>query len=92
LESVAYAHTAADLHVRPWFSNRADLENRGRRERLKKYTKRDFSQWLDSELKHPRGGCVHRSSCEAAKQVFESPRRFVRTDRCHKSRNTGENF
>jgi hypothetical protein len=25
LESVAYAHTAADLHVRPWFSNRADL-------------------------------------------------------------------
>jgi hypothetical protein len=92
LESVAYAHTAADLHVRPWFSNRADLENRGRRERLKKYTKRDFSQWLDSELKHPRGVCVRRSSCEASKQVFESPRRFVRTDRCHKSRNTGENF
>ena len=33
LESVAHAHTAADLHVRPWFSNRADLESRGRRER-----------------------------------------------------------
>jgi hypothetical protein len=30
------------LHVRPWVSNRADLESRGRRERLKKYTKRDF--------------------------------------------------
>jgi hypothetical protein len=27
-----YAHTAADLRVRPWFSNRADLESRGRRE------------------------------------------------------------
>jgi hypothetical protein len=33
LESVAHAHTAADLHVRPWFSNRADLESHGRRER-----------------------------------------------------------
>jgi len=32
LESVANAHTAADLHVRPWVSNRADLESRGRRE------------------------------------------------------------
>jgi hypothetical protein len=92
LESVAYAHTAADLHVRPWFSNRADLENRGRRERLKKYTKRGFPQWLDSGLKRPEGVCVRRNSCGAAKQVFESPRRFVRTDRCHKSRHTGENF
>jgi hypothetical protein len=35
LESVAHAHTAADLHVRPWFSNRADLESHGRRERLR---------------------------------------------------------
>jgi hypothetical protein len=35
LESVANAHTAADLHVRPWVSNRADLESRGRRERLR---------------------------------------------------------
>jgi hypothetical protein len=26
LESVANAHTAADLHVRPWFSNRSDLK------------------------------------------------------------------
>lgn len=32
MESVANAHTAADLHVRPWVSNRADLESRGRRE------------------------------------------------------------
>jgi hypothetical protein len=30
-----YAHTAADLRVRPWFSYRADLESRGRRERLR---------------------------------------------------------
>ena len=37
-----YVHTAADLHVRPQFSNRADLENRGRRERLKKYTMHNF--------------------------------------------------
>jgi hypothetical protein len=39
---LANAHTAADLHVRPRFSNRADLESRGRRERLKKYTMGDF--------------------------------------------------
>ena len=26
LESVANAHTAADLHVRPWFLDRADLK------------------------------------------------------------------
>jgi hypothetical protein len=92
LESVAYAHTAADLHVRPWFSNRADLENRGRRERLKKYTKRDFPQCPDSTREHPRPVCVRRNSCEAAKQVFESPRRFVRADRRHKSRHAAENF
>jgi hypothetical protein len=92
LESVAYAHTAADLHVRPWFSNRADLENRGRRERLKKYTMRDFSQCLDSMLKHRRPVCVRRNSCEAAKQVFESPRRFERRCRRHNWRRVGENF
>jgi hypothetical protein len=44
LESVANAHTAADLHVRPVFLNRAGLKSRGRRERLKKYTMRNFSQ------------------------------------------------
>jgi hypothetical protein len=91
LESVAYAHTAADLHVRPWFSNRADLENRGRRERLKKYTMRDFPQWLDSMPKHRRPIRV-RNSCEAAKQVFESPRRIVRGWRRHKSRRGCEIF
>jgi hypothetical protein len=35
LESVANMHTAADLHIRPWFSNRAGLESRGRREPLR---------------------------------------------------------
>jgi hypothetical protein len=30
-----YVHTAADLHARPQLSNRAGLENRGRRERLR---------------------------------------------------------
>jgi hypothetical protein len=44
LESVANAHTAADLHVRPWFSNRADLESRGRRERTKRYIMPYFPQ------------------------------------------------
>ncbi len=38
LESAANVHTAADLHVRPWFSNRADLESRGRREATKRYS------------------------------------------------------
>jgi hypothetical protein len=28
LESVANAHTAADLRIRPWFSIRTELENR----------------------------------------------------------------
>jgi hypothetical protein len=92
LESVAYAHTAADLHVRPWFSNRADLENHGRREQLKEYTMRDFPQCLDSRPKHARRVRVRRNRREAAKQVFESPRRFERGHRCHKSRHTGENF
>jgi hypothetical protein len=92
LESIAYAHTAADLHVHPWFSNRADLENHGRRERLKKYTMRGFPQCLDSKLKHPRRIRVRRNSREAAKQVFESPRRFACAYRCHKSRGARENF
>ena len=34
LESVANAHTAADLHVRSWVSYRAGLESLGRRERV----------------------------------------------------------
>ena len=44
LESVANAHTAADLHVRSWVSYRAGQESLGRRERINKYTKRDFYQ------------------------------------------------
>ena len=43
LENVASIHTAADLHVRPRFSNRADLKNRGRRGRSKKYTTAVFA-------------------------------------------------
>jgi hypothetical protein len=43
-ESVANAHTAADLHVRPVFQNRAGLKDRGRREWFKKYTMRRDSQ------------------------------------------------
>lgn len=35
LESVANAHTAADLHVRSWVSNRAGQESHGRRERVR---------------------------------------------------------
>lgn len=38
LENVANTHIAADLRVRLRFSNRADLKNRRRRERVKKYT------------------------------------------------------
>ena len=34
LESVANAHTAADLHVRSWVSYRAGQENLERRERV----------------------------------------------------------
>ena len=35
LESVANAHTAADLHVRSWVSYRAGQESHGRRERVR---------------------------------------------------------
>lgn len=42
LGNVANVPIAADLHVRPWVSNRAGLESRGRRERLKEYTKSNF--------------------------------------------------
>lgn len=38
LESAANVLTAADLHVRPWFSNRAGLKSRGRREASKRYS------------------------------------------------------
>ncbi|WP_146689440.1 hypothetical protein [Bradyrhizobium canariense] len=92
LESVANAHTAADLHVRPWFSNRADLESRGRRERLKKYTMGDFSQCLDSRRSTTPRRRTRRSNYETGKQVFESPHRIVRVGRCHKSRCNSENF
>ena len=44
LESAANAHTAADLHVRSWVSYRAGQKSLERRERVNKYTKRDFYQ------------------------------------------------
>jgi hypothetical protein len=44
LESVANAHTAADLHVPPHFLNRAGLKIRGRRERFKRYIMPHFPQ------------------------------------------------
>jgi hypothetical protein len=44
LESVANAHTAADLRVRPVFLNRAGLKSRGRRERPKRYIMPYFPQ------------------------------------------------
>jgi hypothetical protein len=36
-----YAHTAADLRVRPWFSNRADLGEPWASRTIKKYTMGD---------------------------------------------------
>jgi hypothetical protein len=87
-----YVHTAADLHVRPWFSNRADLESRGRRERLKKYTMGDFSQCLESARRTSQRFRVRCGECETGKQVFESPHRIVRAGRRHKSRCNSENF
>jgi hypothetical protein len=46
-ESVANAHTAADLHVRPVLKPRWS-ESRGRRERYKKYTMGEFPQCVES--------------------------------------------
>jgi hypothetical protein len=79
LESVANAHTAADLHVRPRFSNRADLESRGRRERLKKYTMRNFPQSFDSMLAMSQRRCCHAAIVGLESQVFESPHRIARS-------------
>jgi hypothetical protein len=62
LESVANAHTAADLRVPPRFSNRAGLKSRGRRERL-----RDTA-WLVS-----RNG--NDSACLPAKSTSHSQNR-----------------
>jgi hypothetical protein len=53
LESAANIQTAAGLNVRPWFSDRADLESRGRRERSKKYTTPPIPQRIDLRI---RGG------------------------------------
>jgi hypothetical protein len=44
LESIANARTAADLHVRPWFSNRADRRAEGRCERINSYIMSFFPQ------------------------------------------------
>jgi hypothetical protein len=78
LESVANAHTAADLHVRPRFSNRADLESRGRRERLKKYTMGNFPQSFDSMFAMSLRRCCCAAIALFESQVFESPQRIAR--------------
>ncbi|WP_315702407.1 MULTISPECIES: hypothetical protein [unclassified Bradyrhizobium] len=44
MESVANAHTAADLHVRPVSKTALVLKIVGAREPFKKYTMRQFSQ------------------------------------------------
>jgi len=49
LESVAYAHTAADLHVRP-VSTTALVKDRGRRERLTNTPWRSGSNEIDSKI------------------------------------------
>jgi hypothetical protein len=49
LESVAYAHTAADLHVRP-VSRTALVKDRGRREQLINTTWRGRSNEIDSKI------------------------------------------
>jgi hypothetical protein len=49
LESVAYAHTAADLHVRP-VSRTALVKDRGRREQLTNTTWRADGNKIDSRF------------------------------------------
>jgi hypothetical protein len=49
LESVAYAHTAADLHVRP-VSRTALVKDRGRREQLTNTPWRAGSNEIDSKI------------------------------------------
>jgi len=77
LESVANAHTAADLHVHPWVSNRADLESRECRERLRN-TPRAIS---DNPLIRRRRASLRRC-CSAAIPKAES--KFL--DSCVESR------
>ncbi len=80
LESVAYAHTAADLHVRP-VSRTALVRDRGRREQLTNTTWRAGSNEIDSKIfatamardASQRGGRLARKS-NALIHFADSPR------------------
>jgi len=80
LESVAYAHTAADLHVRP-VSRTALVRDRGRREQLTNTPWRAGSNEIDSKIlatatardAAQRGGCLARKS-NALIHFADSPR------------------
>jgi hypothetical protein len=67
LESVAYAHTAADLHVRP-VSRTALVKDRGRREQLTNTTWRADGNAIDSNF----------SAATTARGAPQQRRRFPR--------------
>ena len=68
LESVAYAHTAADLHVRP-VSITALVEDRGRREQLTN------TPWGADGNKFDSGFCARKTALGAPQQRRRFPRK-----------------
>ena len=77
LESVANAHTAADLHVRSWVSYRAGQESHGRRERSNKYTMGDFPQSVIRRAFRSLGLCCNAAIAALHTEVFESAHRIL---------------
>jgi hypothetical protein len=92
LESVATRTPPPICTSAPGFQTALIWRTVGAANGYKEYTMRDFPQCLDSRREALQPIRAPRCSCEATKQVFESPRRFVRADRCHKSRRACENF
>jgi hypothetical protein len=77
LESVANAHTAADLHVRP-VSKTALVSRSWAPRAIKKYTMRDFGQLAFMNAASDSSPLWHGCNCSFGKQQVETPRRILR--------------
>jgi hypothetical protein len=76
LESLANAHTAADLHVRP-VSKTALVSRSWAPRAIKKYTMGDFPQLALMNAASDSSSLWHRCNCSFGKQQFETPRRIL---------------
>jgi hypothetical protein len=79
LENAANMHTAADLHVRPWFSNRADLKAVGVASDLRNTRRPASRNGIDSAMAAQKTALPPRSQPGESRrcgQGFESTRGF----------------